>query len=93
MHVCPALRNFEAMAPLTASSISASSKTINGALPPNSKETFLTLSADCFKSILPTAVEPVNDIFLMSELVVSSFPMAGASFVVIILRTPLGKPA
>src|SRR5215467_5754896 len=34
--VWPALRYFEAIAPLTAISISASSKTMNGALPPSS---------------------------------------------------------
>src|SRR6516165_683309 len=39
--VWPALRYFEAIAPLTAISISASSNTMNGALPPNSIEVFL----------------------------------------------------
>ena len=41
--VCPALRYFEAMAPLTAISISASSKTMNGALRPGSSDNFLTM--------------------------------------------------
>lgn len=38
--VWPALRNFDASAPSTALSRSASSKTINGALPPSSSDTF-----------------------------------------------------
>src|SRR6202008_869144 len=58
--VWPALRYFEATAPLTAISISASSKTMNGALPPNSIEVFLTVAAHCSISNLPTSVEPVK---------------------------------
>src|SRR6516162_4896064 len=58
--VCPALRYFEAIAPLTAISIAASSKTINGALPPSSIEVFLTVPAHCSISNLPTSVEPVK---------------------------------
>src|SRR6516225_6516338 len=58
--VWPALRYLEAMAPLTAISISASSNTINGALPPNSIEVFLTVPAHCCISSLPTSVEPVK---------------------------------
>ncbi len=46
--------------PLTAASISASSKTINGALPPSSSESFLTVPAHCCISNLPTSVEPVK---------------------------------
>jgi hypothetical protein len=45
---------------LTAISISASSKTMNGALPPNSSESFLTVPAHCSISNLPTSVEPVK---------------------------------
>src|SRR3954465_9251610 len=58
--VCPALRYFEAIAPLTAISISASSNTINGALPPSSSETFFTVPAHCSISNLPISVEPVK---------------------------------
>src|SRR5207253_7230584 len=58
--VWPALRYFEAIAPLTAISISASSKTMNGALPPNSSDSFLTVPAHCSISSLPTSVEPVK---------------------------------
>src|SRR5580704_13113293 len=59
-HVWPALRYFEAISPLTAASISASSKTMNGALPPNSNDNFLTVPAHCSISNLPTSVEPVK---------------------------------
>jgi hypothetical protein len=45
---------------LTAASISASSKTMNGALPPNSSESFLTVPAHCSIGNLPTSVEPVK---------------------------------
>src|SRR5215469_9545134 len=55
--VCPAFRYLDAMAPLTAISISASSKTMNGALPPSSSEIFLTVPAHCCISNLPTSVD------------------------------------
>src|SRR5438034_6080530 len=58
--VCPALRYFEAIAPLTAISISASSKTMNGALPPNSSDIFFIVPAHCCISNLPVSVEPVK---------------------------------
>src|SRR5271163_4597666 len=58
--VWPALRYFEAIAPLTAISMSASSKTMNGALPPSSSDNFLTVPAHCSISNLPTSVEPVK---------------------------------
>ena len=43
--VCPPLRNFAAIKPSTAASISASSKTMKGALPPSSSDIFLIVSA------------------------------------------------
>src|SRR5215467_13710060 len=58
--VWPALRYFEAIAPLTAISTSASSNTMKGALPPNSIEVFLTVAAHCSISSLPISVEPVK---------------------------------
>src|SRR6478752_8431141 len=58
--VWPALRYFDAIAPFTAISISASSNTINGALPPSSSDTFLTVPAHCSISNLPISVEPVK---------------------------------
>src|SRR5690606_39799510 len=61
-----ALRNLLAIAPCTAASISASSNTIYGALPPSSIETFFIVSAALRTSVFPTAVDPVKEI-LRSE--------------------------
>src|SRR5713101_5905189 len=58
--VWPAFLYFEAIAPLTAISISASSNTMNGALPPNSSDIFFIVPAHCCISNLPTSVEPVK---------------------------------
>src|SRR3546814_4513474 len=59
--VCPVLRYLLAMAPSTAASRSASSNTMNGALPPSSIETRFMSSAHCAISRLPTAVEPRSE--------------------------------
>jgi hypothetical protein len=45
MQVCPEFRYLHSSAPASAASRSASSKTMNGALPPSSSETFLTCPA------------------------------------------------
>ena len=93
--VCPALRYFETMAPSTAASRSASSNTMNGALPPSSSDSFLTVSADWRNRIRPTSVDPVNDTLSTIGLVHSSRPMAGAfgASAVMTLNTPGGTPA
>src|SRR6266478_7699700 len=90
--VWPALRYFEAIAPLTAASISASSKTMNGALPPNSSDSFLTVPAHCSISCLPTAVEPVKVNLRTIGFEVISPPIAAAEPVTQ-EKTPLGTPA
>jgi hypothetical protein len=56
--VWPALRYFDAIAPSTAASRSASSNTMNGALPPSSSETFLIVAAHCAISVRPTSSTP-----------------------------------
>jgi hypothetical protein len=61
---------------LTAISISASSKTMNGALPPSSIEVFLTVAAHCSISNLPTSVEPVKVNLRTVGLRVSSPPIS-----------------
>ncbi len=76
--VCPALRYFDAMAPFTAASMSASSKMMNGALPPNSIEVRFTVDALCCISILPISVDPVNVTFRTIGLDVISPPIAAA---------------
>src|SRR6185312_3887847 len=63
MHTWPALRNFEPARTLTARSTSASSNTIAGAWPPSSMVIrFMCLPASEASS-LPTAVDPVKEIF------------------------------
>src|SRR5678809_333778 len=90
--VWPALRYLEAIAPSTAASRSASSNTMNGALPPSSRESFFTVSAHCFMRRLPVAVEPVNDSLRTSGFEHSSPPIAFEP-PVRTLSTPLGIPA
>ena len=90
--VCPALRYFDAIAPATAASRSASSKTMNGALPPSSRLTFFTVEAHCDIRSLPTSVEPVNESLRTVGLEVSSAPI-GPDGPVTTLITPAGMPA
>ena len=65
---------------------------MNGALPPSSSDTFLTVLAHCAISCLPTSVEPVNVNLRTIGLVVSSLPI-GPDAPVTTLNTPLGIPA
>src|SRR5438874_7611756 len=90
--VWPALRYFDAIAPFTASSISASSKTMNGALPPNSIEVFFTVAAHCSISSLPISVEPVKVSLRTIGFDVISPPISAAGPVTH-ERTPFGTPA
>ena len=55
------LRILAIIAPSIAASMSASSNTMNGALPPSSIAVLSTLSAALCRSLRPTSVEPVND--------------------------------
>src|SRR6266404_3878794 len=87
------LRNLDAIAPFTAASRSASSKTMKGALPPSSRESFFTVEAHCTISCLPISVEPVKENLRTSGLVVSSLPMRADFLEVTTLKTPLGTPA
>src|ERR1700681_3374449 len=90
--VWPALRYFEAIAPLTAISMSASSNTMNGALPPSSSETFLTVPAHCSISHLPISVEPVKVSLRTIGFEVISPPISLAPPVTQ-EKTPFGTPA
>src|SRR5882672_3739182 len=90
--VWPAFRYLEVMAPLTAASISASSKTMNGALPPNSRESFLTVPAHCCISNLPTSVEPVKVNLRTIGFEVSS-PPTSFDGPATQEKTPFGTPA
>src|SRR5215831_8894408 len=90
--VWPAFLYFDAIAPLTAISISASSKTMNGALPPSSIEVFLTVAAHCSISNLPTSVEPVKVNLRTVGFEVSSPPISFDGPVTQ-EKTPFGTPA
>src|ERR1700676_493143 len=90
--VWPALRYFEAIAPLTAISMSASSNTMNGALPPSSSETFLTVPAHCSISNLPISVEPVKVSLRTIGFEVISAPIS-LDPPVTQEKTPAGTPA
>src|SRR3989441_7577903 len=90
--VCPELRYLDAMAPCTAASRSASSKTMNGALPPSSIDSFFSVGAHCAVSTRPTSVEPVKLSFFITGLPVRTPPMARA-LPVTTFNTPGGTPA
>ena len=89
----PMLRILASIAPSTARSTSASSKTRNGALPPSSIDTRSSCSADCSTSILPTAVEPVKVSLRRRSSRISGSQTAPECVVVMTLRTPSGSPA
>ena len=74
-------------------SISASLKTIKGALPPSSSESFLMSPAHCCMRMEPTRVEPVNVSLRTLVFSQSSLPISAASDPVTIFNTPLGIPA
>ena len=91
--VWPVLRNLDRIVPSTAASISASSKMIIGALPPNSRLTFFTVPAALAMICLPIGVEPVKPILRTIGFVASSSPMADALLPTTMLNTPAGMPA
>src|ERR1700732_2399801 len=87
------LRILAIMAPSIAESISASSKTMKGALPPSSIAGLTTQSAASRKSLRPTSVEPVNDTTLTRgscSMVLTTFPDERDGMT---LTTPGGTPA
>src|ERR1700734_554082 len=65
---------------------------MNGALPPSSRDIFLTVAAHCAMSFLPISVEPVKVSLRTVGFDVISPPMAEAD-PVITLNTPCGMPA
>lgn len=79
MQTCPALRSPDAMSPVAAASRFASSNTMNGALPPSSMLTRLSVAAERSMRYLPTFVEPVNPILRTVLLDRSASPIAEAS--------------
>src|SRR6202043_1294831 len=90
--VWPMLRYFETIAPSTAASISASSNTTNGALPPSSSPSFFTPTDACWYRILPTSVDPVKPTKATAGFSHNTLPIPD-ELPVRILNTPLGTPA
>ena len=87
------LRILATIAPSTAASTSASSKTRNGALPPSSIDTRCSCPADCSTMIRPTAVEPVKLTLRSRGSAIRVRLRLAESDVVTTLRTPSGNPA
>ena len=88
----PQLANAPTIAPSAAASRSASSNTTNGALPPSSRCTRLTVSAASRMTCVPVRVEPVTEISATSGWRASAAP-ASAPGPGTTLRIPGGTPA
>ena len=89
----PPLRILASIAPCTAASMSASSNTTNGALPPSSIDVRSSLSADCFTRALPTPVEPVKVSLRSLPSSTSAVVTSAGRSVGNTESTPLGSPA
>ena len=76
--------------PSTAESMSASSKTMNGLLPPSSRVRAFPLPAVALRIMRPTSVEPVKATLSMSSCSVISAPVRPSP--VTMLTTPGGSP-
>ena len=92
MQVWPVAAKMPEMAPITAASMSASSNTMLGDLPPSSSETCLKLRAAISLIRWPVTSEPVKLIFATSGCSTSRAP-ASAPSPVTTFTTPGGKPA
>jgi len=92
VHASPMLRILASIAPSTAASRSASSKTRKGALPPSSIDTRSSWSEAWATSVLPTAVDPVKvSLRRRGSLMIGSH-RPPESVVVSTLSTPAGRP-
>ena len=87
------LRILATIAPATAASTSASSKTRNGALPPSSMLTRCSWSAACLTSRFPMGVEPVKLTLRSRSSAISVSLRPPESVVVTTFSTPAGRPA
>ena len=86
------LRILASIAPATAASMSASSKTMNGALPPSSIERRSSVSEAWAISRRPTSVEPVKDILRRRWSAISGLIVSPDDDAVMRLSTPPGRP-
>ena len=89
----PTLRIFASIAPSTAASRSASSKTRKGALPPSSIDRRSSCSEACSISLRPISVEPVNDSLRVRASRIRGSIVEPECAVVTRLSTPGGRPA
>ncbi len=89
----PPLRILAIIAPSSAASRSASSKTTKGALPPSSMEQLSTWSAASLSSVRPTSVEPVKESLRTRGSCSMALTVAPEREVVSTLTTPSGTPA
>jgi hypothetical protein len=80
------------IAPSTAASRSASSKTTNGAFPPSSIETLSTFWAEASISPRPTPVEPVKESLRRRGSSIRGAVVGPDFEVVMMLTTPPGRP-
>ena len=92
MQLCPPLRNFASIAPVTAASRSASPKTMKGALPPSSSSGRTTRSLALLMIRRPTSVEPVK-LTTRTAGWASSVSVTSAAGPCTRLTTPGGIPA
>ena len=76
---CPACEQMVKPANIAASSMSASSRTMNADLPPSSRNTFFTVSLAAAMMLRPAAVEPVKLTMSTSGSVTSTSPTSTAS--------------
>ena len=83
------LRSLATIAPSTATSRSASSKTMKGALPPSSIEERMTCVARLLQQLDPTAVEPVKEILRASPLLIQRSTTGPGSEEQTTLSTPV----
>ncbi len=91
MQVWPVAAKIPEIAPETASSRMASSKTMFGDLPPSSSETFLKLFAACSFTRAPVTLPPVKATLATLGWVTSGSPVT-CPYPVTTLTTPGGRP-
>ena len=89
------MRNFDTIKPSTAALRSASSNTMNGALPPNSSDSFLRVLADSRARCWPTGVLPVKLILRTRSSASHTSTTSGVRSreAVTTFTTPGGRPA
>ena len=92
MHDWPPLRILATMAPSIAVSMSASSNTRSGALPPSSIETLRMFSAAPRSRIRPTSVDPVKDSLRVAGCSSIARTTSEARVVGTTFTTPSGNP-